>query len=129
MQLSHGHDGAGGGDAARAEALLENVDNYEDSEKQLRIVRYQLAEEMLAQGNYEGALTRYNALGSYRDSVNKSKQCRYEIARAQMTAGKYAEAIEGFTGLGGYQDSKALLEEATYQLAMSYKTTGFAGGH
>lgn len=42
------------GDLERAQTLLENVDNYKDSEKQLNAVRYELAEAALAAENYAG---------------------------------------------------------------------------
>ena len=62
-------------DLERAQTLLENVDNYEDSEKQLNAVRYELAEAALAAENYADARILYNALGSYKDSATKLKQC------------------------------------------------------
>src|SRR5699024_3207990 len=52
-------------DLERAQALLENVDNYKDSERQLNSVRYELAETALEAQNYADARILYNALGSY----------------------------------------------------------------
>ena len=64
-------------DLERAQALLENVDNYKDSERQLNSVRYELAEAALEAQNYADARILYNALGSYKDSATKRKRCDY----------------------------------------------------
>ena len=115
-------------DLERAQTLLENVDNYEDSEKQLNAVRYELAEAALAAENYADARILYNALGSYKDSATKLKQCSYAIASAALAAGDYAAAISGFEALGSYQDSAAMFEEAAYQQALALKTAGDTQG-
>lgn len=115
-------------DLERAQTLLENVDNYEDSEKQLNAVRYELAEAALAAENYADARILYNALGSYKDSATKLKQCSYAIASAALAAGDYATAISGFEALGSYQDSAAMFEEAAYQQALALKTAGDTQG-
>lgn len=118
-----------GGEPERAEALLEKVTTgYQDSTRQLRTVRYQLAETALEEGRYEDASVRYEALGSYSDSAAKLKQCRYAIASAALTEGDFDAAVSGFEALGGYKDSKTMLEEALYQQALSLKAAGNAQG-
>ena len=111
-------------DLARAQELLENVDNYEDSERQLRTVRYELAEQALAQEQYEEARVLYNALGNYRDSAAKLRQCQYALAAAALEQRDYAAAISGFEALGSYEDSPSMLEEAVYQQALALKAAG-----
>lgn len=117
------------GNLERAEELLQRVaTNYEDTARRLRTVRYELAETALAEGRYEDASARYEALGNYSDSAAKLKQCRYAIASAALTAGDFATAISGFEALGSYKDSKTMLEEARYQQALSLKAAGDTQG-
>lgn len=117
------------GDLERAEAFLQEVaTGYEDSTRQLRTVRYQLAEAAFEEGRYEDAAVRYEALGTYSDSAAKLKQCRYAIASAALTAGDFDAAVSGFETLGSYKDSKAMLEEALYQQALSLKAAGNTQG-
>lgn len=113
-----------GGDPERAEMLLENIQDYQDSKRRLRLVRYELAEAALENGDYAAARERYDALGDYRDSVAKRKQCDYAIATAALNAGDYAAAISGFEALGNYKDSKTVLEEAAYRQALGLKAAG-----
>lgn len=115
-------------DLERAQALLENVDNYKDSERQLNSVRYELAETALEAQNYADARILYNALGSYKDSATKRKRCDYAIASAALTAGDYATAVSGFEALGSYKDSATMYEEAVYQQALALKAAGDTEG-
>ena len=84
---------------------------------------YASAMALYEQGDYEQALTAFEALGSYKDSQEYSEKCIAEIEKASELQGKYdealssckegefTEAIEQLKSLGDFSDSKNKIEE------------------
>ncbi len=78
--------------------------------------RYAKAKALLDAGQYEEAITAFEALGGYKDSaewVAAAREAQSEVknaaayaeAEALLEAGKYDEAIDAFEALNGYKDS------------------------
>ena len=84
---------------------------------------YAKAEALLAQNEYDGAISWFTALGDYRDSPARAEEADAAKTEA-MNAAQYAQAeallkqkdfdgaIAAFTALGDYRDSAARVEEA-----------------
>ena len=82
---------------------------------------YKEAVALYEAGEYEAAITAFEALGDYEDSVQKIADCkqaiaecelaiRYNGAVALMDAGDYEEAIVAFEALDDYRDSVTQIE-------------------
>ena len=67
--------------------------------------KYNAAIELIESGEYEEAITAFEALGGYKDSADKITECSYGIAVDLKNSEKYEEAISAFKALGGYKDS------------------------
>lgn len=79
--------------------------------------RYQAALSMVENGEYEEAITAFEALGDYSNSAEQLETCQtaikdrdYNAAVALKEDGKYEEAITAFEALGDYSDSAEQLE-------------------
>ena len=75
-------------------------------------VEYSKAEKLLASGDYDGAITAFEALGDYKDSADLRNESVYEKATALLASGDYDGAIAAFEALGDYKDSSAMLVES-----------------
>ncbi len=64
--------------------------------------KYKAAEQLLAEQDYEGAITAFTALGDYRDSADRAA---YVAAEQLLAEQDYKGAITAFTALGDYRDS------------------------
>lgn len=73
-------------------------------------IRYDKATALYNAGEYETAITAFEAMRGYRDSEAKITECRYGIAADLFDAGEYKAAAEAFAALEGYQDSAARAE-------------------
>ena len=78
---------------------------------------YKNAETLLATGQYEEAITAFEALGDYKDSAARLNEARYAAAETLMEAEKYEEAIVALEALGDYKDSKTKVIDARYGAA------------
>lgn len=78
---------------------------------------YAKAEEMLAAGDYDGAIAAFAALGGYKDSAEKIEQAETEKEEARnaqayaqaeqlQAQGKTIEAAIAFKKIAGYQDAR-----------------------
>lgn len=112
------------GDLTSAEELYEEIGDYADSDKQLRIVSYALAQEDLENKEYERALWRFEKLGNYRKSEANAKTCRYELGMAAMESEDYEQAITWFSALGNYKKSAHYLSEAKLRMADKHIQSG-----
>lgn len=81
--------------------------------------KYEKAEKLLADGQYEEAIAAFEAMDGYKDSVQKIEDCeiailneKYNAAVALMAEGKYEEAIAAFEEVSGFQDSEARIAES-----------------
>ena len=75
-------------------------------------VEYSKAEKLLASGDYDGAITAFEALGDYKDSADLRNESVYDKATALLASGDYDGAIAAFEALGDYKDSSAMLVES-----------------
>ena len=97
---------------------------------------YSKAEEMLAVGEYDGAIEAFTALGDYKDAAERITQIEeqqenerlakeaaeeevrnaqaYADAEALLANGDYDGAAEAFEALGGYQDAAERAQDCPY---------------
>ena len=73
--------------------------------------RYQEAEQLLQDGDYDKAAEIFEELADYRDSAEKLKEAVYQKAVQLLQSGKYYRAAEIFEELADYRDSAEKLEE------------------
>ena len=107
---------------------------------------YSKAEEMLAVGEYDGAIEAFTALGDYKDARERVMQIEeqqenerlareaaeeearnaqaYADAEALLANGDYDGAAEAFEALGGYQDAAARAQDCPYMEAEQLQAQG-----
>ncbi|MDO4478006.1 MAG: DUF6273 domain-containing protein [Lachnospiraceae bacterium] len=80
---------------------------------------YKTAVALMESGDYEAAITAFEAMNGYKDSANQVENCRtaikdaeYEAAVALMESGDYEAAIREFEVLDGYKDSELLRDQS-----------------
>ncbi|MEE3404519.1 MAG: hypothetical protein VZR73_10590, partial [Acutalibacteraceae bacterium] len=71
------------------------------------------AEALLAAGQYEEAISAFEALNGYKDSAERPLQIQYTIAEQLLESGKAQEALAAFEDIRGYKDSDAKIKEIT----------------
>ena len=71
--------------------------------------KYNNAISILEAGNYEEAISAFDALGEYKDSTAYQQ---YSKAASLLEAEKYEEAVSAFEALGGFKDSAARADQA-----------------
>jgi len=97
--------------------------------------RYNTGLKLMGEGDYNKAITTFEALGDYKDSAAQLKACEkerdYLAAVALMDAGLYDDAIGGFEALGNYNDSTEQIKacvlaqnERDYQAAIQLFDAG-----
>lgn len=100
--------------------------------------RYNDAVALMESGDYEAAITAFEAMDGYKDSEAQILNCRTAILDAEYDSavrlfqeGKYEEAIEAFEALAGYRDSKdqitlckTAIKDAEYDKAMELLNRG-----
>ena len=87
-------------------------------------VRYRAAVSLENEGNYDEAISAFEALGDYRDSAEQILACRYGAALAFADKGNYTEAIAEFETLGDYQDSAEQIWACRYNDALALADEG-----
>ena len=83
----------------------------------LPAVEYSKAEKLLASGDYDGAITAFEALGDYKDSADLRNESVYDKATALLASGDYDGAIAAFEALGDYKDSADMCSSAAHAKA------------
>ena len=66
---------------------------------------YRKADELLAAGDYEGALAQFEAAGGYGDAAERVWMTHYAYAEALLDEGDYNGALAQFEAAGGYGDA------------------------
>ena len=82
--------------------------------------RYQEAESLLSEGDFEAARSIYQDLeeeGGYKDSKEKILECNYLEATAAYNSNDYIHAYDLFSSLSQYKDSSERSVEVGYALA------------
>lgn len=90
-------------------------------------IQYKTAEELLAERDYDGAITAFTALGAYKDAPKRVADIPYTIAEDLLKDGDYSNAIKAFRSLGNYRDAPERVKEAQqlqYNQADAFASTG-----
>lgn len=118
-----GLDALSKGDLSLAQADLNQVHPFKSSERYLRLIDAMVLED---NGDLEGALSIYEALGSFEDSQDRAAQLREAIperdlahARALMGASRWEQALTILEGLNGYGESAELIAECNESIAQA----------
>ena len=85
---------------------------------------YKAAEELLAAGDYAGAVEAFGALGAYKDAPERVLAAYYAEAEALFTAGDFDDAAEAFAALGEYEDAAERVSAAYFTKAQSILAAG-----
>ena len=82
---------------------------------------YADAELLMVQGDYTGAASKFEAMGTYSDASQMAMYCK-AVAAAE-TLGMFDVAVDAFTKLGDFKDSSQM---AVYYLARGHEAAGAA---
>lgn len=85
---------------------------------------YKAAEELLAAGDYAGAVEAFGALGAYKDAPERVLAIYYTEAEALLNAGNFDDAAEAFATLGEYEDAAEQVFAAYFTKAQSLLAAG-----
>ena len=114
----------------RATTLLAELpEDYEDVADLRRECAYRPAQQAYEAGDYETALTMFEALGDYSDAQEQAQKSRYAMAQALYAQGDVAGAITEYAALGDYSDAPKQLQAAQYAQASGYLALGTAEGY
>ena len=80
--------------------------------------KYYAAIALMEAGNYEDAITAFEAMEGYKDSEAQIESCKYRAAVALMEAGNYKDALTIFAALDNYEDAKQKKMECLDQTAV-----------
>lgn len=89
---------------------------------------YKKAEKLYAEGDLEGAVAEFLALGDYRDSQERVPVIRYEMAETLYASGDLPSAASAFAALGLYSDSPERTLAIRYEMAEVLYTSGDLAG-
>ncbi len=87
-------------------------------------IKYNEAAELMENGNYTEAITKFEALNGYRDSADQIRESKYRYALSLMEEKKYEEAINIFETYKNYKDSSDQLKEIKYRYASALQDNG-----
>ena len=79
--------------------------------------RYQDAEMLLAEGNYDEAVSVFGELGDFKDAADRVNQTKYKKAEALIKEAQFDEAIRVFSELGDYSDAQVRVMQTKYEKA------------
>ncbi len=82
--------------------MLESIEDFKDSSKQIKQIRYQLANTLYQKKEYDKAIELFESLADYEDSVQMVK---YVNAEKLLFEQKYQEAIPAYKELGDFKES------------------------
>ena len=91
--------------------------------------KYNAAVELMETGEYEEAITAFEALDGYKDSTDKITECSYGIAVELMETGNITEAYESLVALGDYKDSAEKAESILEQYRAEKLKTAKVGDY
>ena len=105
------------GDLAAADVIYKKLDKQYQTYANDYQDKYEKANELKAQKQYDEARKLFITLGEYEDSSKQIQDCTYLEATDLLDEKKYDEAATLFSGLD-YKDSSALALECSYRKAM-----------
>ena len=135
-------------------AAFEALGDYSDSAAQVTATKqkkqeaaqeaehrsaYEVAEKLLADGDYDAAIEAFTALGDYADAADRAAEAAdakqsaeeetankeaYAAAAKLLEEKKYADAKAAFEALGEYSDAKEKAEECQKQLDAQTSSNG-----
>ena len=85
---------------------------------------YKAAEELLAAGDYAGAVEAFGALGAYKDAPERVLATNYAEAEALLNAGNFDDAAEAFAALSEYEDAAERVSAIYFTKAQSLLAAG-----
>lgn len=108
----------------KAAELYAELEDYEDSELNVKKCKYAQAEIYESEKKFEEAKALYVELDDYFNSRSKVVQCTYYGALADLDAGNYDKAIDAFKTIIEYSDSAMQIKNCTYEKALSLIDSG-----
>ena len=89
----------------------------------IRAEAYLAAEDLLEQGDYDGALEAFRELGNFDDAAQRAEELEelqeeYDEALELLEDGDYDEAYEAFCDLGDYKDAAERASESCLNAAL-----------
>jgi|GEM_PF-6312922 len=90
-----------------------------DEENLAMEARYEQAEYLFSQGQYEKAREIYQEVSYYENALVRITECTYQLGKEALENKDYASAVEEFSSIAelNYEDSADLLKESYYDLA------------
>lgn len=110
-----------------AAALFESLEDYKDSAEMVKKCNYQMAMDLLTEGDTQSARPIFIALGDFDDSMSMVLECDYLDALDLLNNKDYINARKAFEQLADYKDSSTMVEESYYQNGMDYLERGETG--
>ncbi len=79
------------------------------------LIRYEMAEGYIKDGNYQKAYAILSDLGDFKNSSEKIRESKYNQAKALFEKGDYAAAYALFSEIGDYSDAQSRLNDCLYE--------------
>lgn len=102
------------------------------SNRAVKLPKYEQAQALMSQGEYDEAQNILRKLGYYKDSVALFEECeaaileeRYNVAIYHLEKGNYRFARIEFEKLEDYEDSETYVLECKYRQACQYMDEGY----
>lgn len=118
---------------------LNNISDFEDSEKKIKEIKYSWAEELYEKGDYYKARIYFQEINIYEDSdyylskidlitSKEAKLSAYKKAKALYADERYEKALDLFKELGKYKKSKKYVEKCNENIKRSDLNNVIAAG-
>lgn len=102
-----------------AQDLFDTLGDFKDSAALSKKARYERAETLRSNGDYEAAIALYEEIPGFEQADSRVKLTHYQWANSLMESLRYEEAREKYLALGDYEDSAALAEQSLFLPAMT----------
>lgn len=80
--------------------------------------KYRAAVALMEAGNYNDAISAFEAMEGYKDSEAQIVNCKYQQAVELMEAGNYKDAIPAFGAIGDYKDALRMKMKCYAQISV-----------
>lgn len=80
--------------------------------------KYRAAVALMEAGNYNDAISAFEAMEGYKDSEAQIVSCKYQQAVELMEAGNYKDAIPAFGAVGDYKDALRMKMKCCAQITV-----------